>query len=41
MQATNGETPVMVQGVVDDIDDIVRAVRFDDWQNAHAGAREV
>ena len=40
-EAKNGETPVMVQRVVDDIDEIVRAVRFDGWQNTHAGEREV
>ena len=27
--------------VVDDIDEIVRAVRFDGWQATHAGEREV
>ena len=31
----------MVKRVVDDIDEIVRAVRFDGWQNTHAGEREV
>ena len=40
-KARNGETPIMVGRVVDDIDDIVRAVRFDGWQNTHAGEREV
>ncbi|MEQ1757592.1 MAG: HsdR family type I site-specific deoxyribonuclease [Vicinamibacterales bacterium] len=40
-QAKNGDTPVMVKRVVDDIDEIVRAVRFDGWQNTHAGEREV
>jgi len=40
-QAKNGDTPVMVKRVVDDIDKIVRAVRFDGWQNTHAGEREV
>jgi type I restriction enzyme R subunit len=40
-QAKNGETPIMVGRVVDDIDEIVRAVRFDGWQNTHAGEREV
>lgn len=37
----NGDTPVMVKRVVDDIDEIVRAVRFDGWQATHAGEREV
>lgn len=40
-EAKNGSTPVMVKRVVDDIDEIVRAVRFDGWQNTHAGEREV
>lgn len=40
-EARSGDTPVMVQRVVDDIDEIVRAVRFDGWQNTHAGEREV
>ena len=40
-EAKNGDTPIMVQRVVDDIDEIVRAVRFDGWQNTHAGEREV
>ncbi len=40
-EARNGETPVMVQRVVDDIDEIVRQVRFDGWQDTHAGEREV
>jgi type I restriction enzyme R subunit len=40
-QAKNGETPIMVKRIVDDIDEIVRAVRFDGWQNTHAGEREV
>lgn len=40
-EAKNGETPVMVKRIVDDIDEIVRQVRFDGWQNTHAGEREV
>lgn len=39
--ARNEETPIMVERVVADIDDIVRVVRFDGWQNTHAGEREV
>jgi type I restriction enzyme R subunit len=31
----------MVERVVNDIDEIVRIVRFDGWQNTHAGEREV
>lgn len=40
-EAKNVETPIMVQRVVDNIDEIVRAVRFDGWQATHAGEREV
>ena len=40
-EARNGNTPVMVRRIVDDIDEIVRAVRFDGWQATHAGEREV
>ena len=40
-EARNGETPIMVRRIVDDIDEIVRAVRFDGWQATHAGEREV
>lgn len=37
----NPETPIIVERVVNDIDDIVRYVRFDGWQDTHAGEREV
>jgi len=40
-EVKNDETPIMVERVVNDIDEIVRFVRFDDWQNTHAGEREV
>jgi type I restriction enzyme R subunit len=40
-EVKNGKTPVMIKRIVDDIDEIVRAVRFDGWQNTHAGEREV
>ncbi|WP_091741905.1 type I restriction endonuclease subunit R [Phenylobacterium immobile] len=40
-EVQNGDTPVMVKRIVDDIDEIVRAVRFDGWQATHAGEREV
>ncbi|MCC6176116.1 MAG: HsdR family type I site-specific deoxyribonuclease [Chloroflexi bacterium] len=39
--ARNGDTPVMVQRIVDDIDTIVRAVSFPEWQRTVAGEREV
>jgi type I restriction enzyme R subunit len=35
------ETPIMVERVVKDIDEIVRLVRFPGWQNTLAGEREV
>ncbi len=34
-------TPAMVERIVADIDDVVRAVRFDGWQNTAQGDREV
>jgi len=37
----NAQTPIMVERVVTDLDEIVRYVRFDGWQNTHAGEREV
>ena len=37
----NPETPIIVERVVSDIDEIVRYVRFDGWQSTHAGEREV
>jgi type I restriction enzyme R subunit len=40
-QVKNPETPVMVERVVNDIDEIVRVVRFPGWQNTSAGEREV
>lgn len=40
-EAKNPETPIIVERVVNDIDEIVRFVRFDGWQDTHAGEREV
>ncbi len=37
----NEDTPIIVERVVNDIDEIVRIVRFDGWQDTHAGEREV
>ncbi len=37
----NEKTPVMVERVVADIDEIVRLVRFPGWQQTTAGEREV
>ncbi|MDL2292512.1 HsdR family type I site-specific deoxyribonuclease [Acholeplasma sp. OttesenSCG-928-E16] len=37
----NRATPIIVERIVKDIDDIVRVVRFDGWQNTTAGKQEV
>ena len=34
-------TPVIVENIVDRIDEVVRAVRFEGWQATHAGDQEV
>jgi type I restriction enzyme R subunit len=34
-------TPIIVERIVNDIDEIVRVVRFDGWQNTTVGEREV
>ena len=40
-EVRNQKTPIMVERVVADIDEIVRLVRFDGWQATSAGKREV
>jgi len=40
-EAKTAETPKMVERIVNDIDEIVRLVRFDGWQNTAGGEREV
>jgi type I restriction enzyme R subunit len=40
-EVRNEETPIAVERVVNDIDEIVRYVRFDGWQSTSAGEREV
>ena len=40
-EVKNSETPIIVERVVADIDEIVRVVRFDGWQDTHAGEREI
>jgi len=40
-QVKSDATPVMVERIVKDIDDIVRFVRFPGWQQTAAGEREV
>lgn len=37
----NDNTPVIVERIVADIDDIVKIVRFDGWQNTNTGRQEV
>lgn len=37
----NEETPVVVEGLVNDVDGIMRYVRFEGWQTTSAGEREV
>ena len=34
-------TPAIVERIVSDIDEILRVVRFDGWQNSTVGEREV
>lgn len=40
-QVKNEKTPIMVERVVNDIDNVVRIVRFDGWQWTNSGEREV
>jgi type I restriction enzyme R subunit len=40
-EVRNSDTPIIVERIVNDIDEIVRVVRFDGWQSTHAGEREV
>jgi len=40
-ETKNGKTPMVVERIVTDIDEIVRLVRFPGWQNTKAGEREV
>lgn len=37
----NRETPIIVQNVVNDIDEIVKATRFEGWQATTAGVKEI
>lgn len=37
----NGNTPIIVERIVEDIDGIVRIVRFPGWQNTSTGRKEV
>jgi len=40
-EVRNDQTPIIVERVVNDVDEIVRVVRFDGWQHTFAGEREV
>lgn len=40
-EVRNNDTPVMVERIVNDIDSIVRAVRYPGWQQTTGGEREV
>jgi len=40
-EARGEDTPIIVGRIVADVDEIVRNVRFDGWQNTHAGERDV
>lgn len=40
-EAKTENTPIMVERIVNDIDTVVKYVRFDGWQRSHAGEREV
>lgn len=37
----NKNTPIIVERIVNDIDDIVKIIRFEGWQNTTAGKQEV
>jgi len=37
----NGDTPIIVENIVNDIDEIVKITRFDGWQATTAGVKEV
>ena len=40
-EVRNSNTEVIVERIVSDIDEIVRVVRFEGWQDTHAGEREI
>ena len=41
LEMKSDQTPAVVERIVNDIDDIVKIVRFDGWQNSITGEREV
>ena len=41
LEVKSDATPQIVASIVEDIDKIVKATRFDGWQNNHGGQREI
>jgi type I restriction enzyme R subunit len=41
LECKNDTTPQLIANVVEDIDKIVRATRFDGWQSTHGGQKEI
>jgi len=41
METRPNSTPQVIQDVVEQIDKIVKAKRFDGWQNSNSGPREI
>jgi type I restriction enzyme, R subunit len=41
LEMKTDQTPAIVERIVNDIDEIVRIVRFEGWQSSIAGEREV
>ena len=41
LEVRNDTTPQIIANVVEDIDKIVRATRFDGWQDTHTGQKEI
>ena len=41
LSVRNANTPVIVERIVNDIDEIVKIIRFPGWQNSSAGRQEV
>jgi type I restriction enzyme R subunit len=41
LEVKTDATPEIVASIVDDIDKIVKATRFDGWQDNHGGQREI
>lgn len=41
LECKNDTTPQLIANIVEDIDKIVRATRFDGWQGTHGGQKEI